>query len=60
MQTGEQQAEEIKERLDYFKNHLIHLNENAHRLNFDFVEEERVSLDKIISDLEKQLANKQK
>ena len=60
MEKSNTGVESLKERLDYFKKHLIHLEENAHRLDYDFVEEERVSINNVIQDLEQQIKNQAK
>lgn len=46
------QVELIDKQIDFYTNHLLHLNKNADILNFDFVREERLSLTNLIGNLE--------
>lgn len=60
MEINIKDESEAKERLIYLNSHLERLNENAYRLDSDFVQGERISINNTIKQLETWLSNSEK
>jgi len=43
----------VEEQISFYEKHLTHLNENVHKLDYDFVQEERTALINKIGELER-------